>query len=57
MTAGMFHPFPLFEHVVSIVPSLGGPGKGAGLWEGREECEFRLCHGEFKDAYETFEGR
>lgn len=22
----------------------------------REECEFRLGHGEFKDAYRTFEG-
>lgn len=49
-------PFLWSEHVVSIVPSLEEAWKRSRFVGGREECEFRLGHGEFKDTYETLRG-
>ena len=42
--------------MVSIVPSLEEAWKRSRFVGGREECEFRLGHGEFKDTYETLRG-
>ena len=40
-----------------LCPHLRRPWRRSRVVGAREECEFSLGHGEFKDTYETFEGR